>query len=572
MDSAARRRLKTWAVHLVRVGLLAAIFAVIHFQNLRMVASQRARSLASLSLAQLRAFFPAADRLGAAESHGGRVVLDVEGRELGYVIQTSPESDQYLGFSGPTNCLVAFSRDRILGATILGSRDTRDHVELIQRDRRFLTSWNGLTWDDAAGRTEVDGVAGATLTSLAIVQGLQQRLGGSSRSLKFPEPVTLAEARKLFPEAARVAADSAIGPLWHVWDPADRPIGSILRTSPAADEVVGYQGPTEALIAIRANGQICGIAVGGSFDNEPYVTYVRDDEYFRTLFNDHTLSQLGELDLEQSRIEGVSGATMTSLAVARGLIQAAQAHEAALARRSQQQAAGWTTRWRAAATLVIVIFGLVLGITSLKGVMWLRVAFQVVLIAYLGLASGDLLSLAMFVGWSQSGIPWQNALGLIILAGAAIIVPIARGQNVYCSHLCPHGAAQQLLPRRWRLRRGLPPWLGRTLRLIRPLLLAWAMLVALCHWPFSLVDIEPFDAYSWRAAAWPTIAVAILGLIASLFVPMAYCRYGCPTGAALEYLRRHSKGDRLTRADAFSAGCLLLAIVLLTAYNPAAAR
>jgi polyferredoxin len=179
----------------------------------------------------------------------------------------------------------------------------------------------------------------------------------------------------------------------------------------------------------------------------------------------------------------------------------------------------------------------------------------VLLIAYLGLTSVELLSLAMFAGWARSGVPWTSAVGLVALTGAAIILPLARGQNVYCSHLCPHGAVQQLLPRRWKIRGSLPIGLKRVLMFLRPALLAWALLVTFCRWPFSLVDIEPFDAYSWRAAAWPTIVVALVGLVASVFVPMAYCRYGCPTGALLEYVRRHGRSDRFTRADGFALAC-----------------
>ena len=33
-----------------------------------------------------------------------------------------------------------------------------------------------------------------------------------------------------------------------------------------------------------------------------------------------------------------------------------------------------------------------------------------------------------------------------------------------------------------------------------------------------------------------TIGVAVSGLAFSLFTPMAYCRYGCPTGALLKFL------------------------------------
>ncbi len=563
MDSPATRRARAWCVHLTRVGLLAAILAVIHFQHSRLAAVQRAQPMPELPLASIKAFFPSAERLGNAESHGGRLILDHADQALGYVIQTAPESDPFLGFSGSTNCLVAFGpRDEILGALVLSSRDTRDHVDLIVRDRSFLKNWNGLTWDQAAAKTEIDGVAGATLTSLAIVQGLQQRLGASPKSLKFPQPLTLDDARPLFALAASITPDHSMAALWHVLDDQNREIGLILRTSPAADNIVGFQGPTETRIGIGGVGQIVGVTIGSSFDNEPYVTYVRDDEYFKSLFKKFDLSQLGQLDLQKAKIEGVSGATMTSIAVAQGIVKAAQEHEAALRRARQERSAYSALRWRTAGTLAIVALGIVMGFTRLRGLPWFRVTFQVLLIAYLGLANGELLSMAMFIGWGQSGVPWPGAIGLVALAAAALILPISNGQNVYCSHLCPHGAAQQLLPRWWNVRRRLPRWLVRSLRLIRPLLLAWILLVAICHWPFSLVDIEPFDAYSWRAAAWPTIVVAIVGLAASLFIPMAYCRYGCPTGAVLEYLRRHSRSDRLTRADVFAAGCLLIGVVL----------
>ncbi len=150
------------------------------------------------------------------------------------------------------------------------------------------------------------------------------------------------------------------------------------------------------------------------------------------------------------------------------------------------------------------------------------------MIVVLGLVHGELLSLAMFVGWAESGLPRQ-ALGLIVLSVAALAVPIIAKQNLYCSHLCPHGAVQQLLPRRFRYTGRLPKWLQRGLVAIRPLLLAWVVFVALTQAPFSLVDIEPFDAYAWRRQRGRTCAVAIVGLVASLFVPMAYCRFGCPT-------------------------------------------
>lgn len=79
---------------------------------------------------------------------------------------------------------------------------------------------------------------------------------------------------------------------------------------------------------------------------------------------------------------------------------------------------------------------------------------------------------------------------------------------------------------------------------------------------FSLVDIEPFDAYVFRIAGWATLIIAIVGLVASLFVPMAYCRYGCPTGALLEFVRYNAKADRWNARDWVATLGLIIAFAV----------
>jgi hypothetical protein len=396
---------------------------------------------------------------------------------------------------------------------------------------------------------------------MAMVQGIQRRLGATNVAPKFSKPLELPDVTKLFPQADGYTQDKAIDFLWHVWDQNQKPLGSILRTSPAADEVIGYQGPTETRIAIGLDGNIAGIAIADSFDNEPYVGYVRGDYGFEPLLKQYTLDQWSQLDLKKEQIEGVSGATMTSLAVARGIIETAREFETQKNEKRAQQERWRAGIYRSLGTLLVIAAGLVVGLSSLRGRPVIRVGFQVVLFVYLGLINGDLLSLAMFQGWAQSGIPWQNAFGLVILTIAAFAIPITLRTNVYCSHLCPHGALQQLVPRWWKMKQPMPKRLAAALVWIRPALLAWVILVTFLQLPFSLVDIEAFDAYAWRAAAWPTVAVAVIGIVASFKVPMAYCRYGCATGVVLDYVRRHSRSDRLTRADTFAFCCLMFGVV-----------
>jgi hypothetical protein len=80
--------------------------------------------------------------------------------------------------------------------------------------------------------------------------------------------------------------------------------------------------------------------------------------------------------------------------------------------------------------------------------------------------------------------------------------------------------------------------------------------------PFNLAAIEPFDAYIIHTAGVTTIAIAIGGLIAAAFVPMAYCKYGCPTGALLSFMRSHGKADGFGRKE-IAAGLLVLLTIAL---------
>ena len=61
---------------------------------------------------------------------------------------------------------------------------------------------------------------------------------------------------------------------------------------------------------------------------------------------------------------------------------------------------------------------------------------------------------------------------------------------------------------------------------------------------------------------WATLAIAGIGIIASIFVPKAYCKFGCPTGAILEFVRTRKNEEGLTRRDLI-AGILVAIVALL---------
>jgi len=553
-----RRRGKALLLHLLRLGILVAVLALIHRAEQRHQSSQPGAA-ADIPASRIRDIFPGFDHT----RHGGDrlEVLDSDGNVLGFAILTSPAGDRVIGFSGPTTVLLAFDPQAgIVSARIVASRDTQEHVELIERHPEFLNQWVGLTWDEAARGIPVDGVSGATLTSLAVADAISVRLGGQAPNLRFPEPVAREELQRWWPDADRLEVSGPSRTPQPVVASDGRQPGFVLRSTPAADSVIGYQGPTDTLMAFDPDLRLLGFALRRSFDNEPYVDYVREDAWFQKAFRGRTLDELAALDLREAGVEGVSGATMTSQAVAQAVVTAAAAAREAPATETRPDSI--SPRGRDAGSAAVLAVGLLVGLTGLRRHRRLRLLTQCLMIGVLGLLNGDLLSQAVLAGWAQHGVPWRLAMGLSLVAAVAFVFPATTRTQPYCHHLCPHGMAQQLLHRRL-------PWqvmprgrVRRCLLLIPFALLAWMITIAVLHLPFSLVDLEPFDAYVVRAAGTATIAIAVGGLVAALFIPMAYCRYGCPTGVVLEFVRYNSGSDRWTGRDWLATLLLLLAVIL----------
>ena len=563
-------------IHSVRVAVVVALAFLVYRGHQRRLHDAPPPNLKATTVTSLKRFLPEVTAVGGDSSvvEGAWELLDAEGMVIGAMLQTSPTGDVAIGFSGPTNLLVICDVDlRVAGVSLLSSGDTRDHVAAVLRDQAFWEQFVGrplasLAKPEQPPRT----TASATLTSLAIAEAISRRLGAGTTSSRFKQPPTLADLQQIFPAATRMRVDPGDPSISKLYDAADVPLGWSLRTSPAADDVIGYQGPTDSVVGFDSAGRVCGLLVLTSFDNEPYVGYVRDDWAFRKLFAGRTFSELARAGSELADVEGVSGATMTSQAVAQGISKAAVAEAA---RRQQEgrslvaDLAAWAgsvegPQWGA---VVVITIGLVTGFSRLRGNRYGRLILPVVVLAYLGFGAGAVLSQAQLWGWAAAGLP-RGATVLLFLTAVALLTPITTGRNIYCGHLCAHGAAQQLLAKAIRPQRR--PWLEpvrrqlvsllRRLRWLPAALLGVAAMATIFGLPFSLVDLEPFDAYVPAVAGSVALLLFVISLLASCISPMAYCRHGCPTGALLEQLRVHGRSHRLTWRDGLLGLCLLAAV------------
>src|SRR5881397_2681456 len=231
-------------LRLYRAGVLLVIVVLVH-QQARWREAQRG---SSISLRQARKFFPAADRVRLRDAERGlHFVTDARGDTIGCLLTTSPQTDAIIGYSGPNNVLIALdSRGLVAGIEILRSGDTAEHVQRVKDQAGFLRAFIG--WNPSeAPPPKIEGVSGATLTSFAIAESIEQRLAGAAPSLRFPEPLTLQEVQQLFTNATRLVPDRS---RFRVLDRSGRLLGYALRSSPQADNLPGYRGPTECLVAL----------------------------------------------------------------------------------------------------------------------------------------------------------------------------------------------------------------------------------------------------------------------------------------------------------------------------------
>lgn len=587
-DRATQARLVA-VIHSARIAILLLLLVGLH--RLADLRSERTGQSApvTIDLQTARTVHPGVASVEPIDGDPSAYrLLGADGDQLAIVTQTSPQSDAIVGYAGPSNVLVVMNDDFVVESVrLLRCPDTADHLRMVENSQHFWQQFVGWKWGETA-TVKVDGVTGATLTGLAIAEAVAWRLSHPPgapaeplpqvrRSLRFSGPIDVESLARWFEDIVEVREDAELPFLLQCFDQSGTQLGQIVRTGPLDDSVIGYQGPTEVILQIQESaggslddqndGRVMPIVMdamlGESFDNQPYVNYVKQERSFWKRFRNRPIDSLAEIDFEAEMIDGVSGATMTSMAVAQtirnacnqwieirqtgGLAETTQSSESGLSvgpTRQRKLNASWTEWLTGGIALSAVLWSR----SRFRGRRPFRIAWQATMLVSIGWISGNLLSLALLGGWTRGGIAWHFAPGLAILALVAILAPAVMKGNVYCDHVCPHGILQQWI--RPRPGRGLLPRLSTALRLSAIVFVVVALIAVLWPAKIHLAWFEPFDAYSSGVLLSLSAFVWAASLVLSRFVPMGYCRLACPTGRLLDYTRRDASRHRLTGVDA----------------------
>ena len=302
------RRIGPLLLRFYRAGILIALGFLIYTQG-RWFSQQRP---VTISLLQARRFFPTAERLTLRDPERALYyATDRQGAVLGCLLTTSPQTDDIIGYSGPNNLLAVLDdKGTLIGLELLTSKDTHEHVKLIRQQ---------------------PGIS-APLPRLETRRGSSSQNCGRQRrnidaALPSPKPRKKDWPDQPPPCASRIRSRSRT--FGHSFPPppalrtkagagkSSRPTGicSVTQfgTSPEADNVGGYRGPTEALVVLQPDGgTVHTVLIRHSYDTESYVKQVRTDSQLLKNFQGRSTESLAAAKGE--KIQGVSGATQTSWA------------------------------------------------------------------------------------------------------------------------------------------------------------------------------------------------------------------------------------------------------------------
>lgn len=155
---------------------------------------------------------------------------------------------------------------------------------------------------------------------------------------------------------------------------------------------------------------------------------------------------------------------------------------------------------------------------------------------YLGFYKGGFLSVAHITGAIHQGPSvFLGNLPMLMIIIFTIITTIIWGR-VFCSSLCPFGAVQDFIarftPKAWRLK--MPQIIHDNALYVKYAVLALIVGAAISGSDISLFQyFEPFGTLFFFSSSVLLWSILIVILIASVLIERFYCRYVCPLGAAL---------------------------------------
>ena len=317
---------------------------------------------------------------------------------------------------------------------------------------------------------------------------------------------------------------------YDVFDKSSENIGRVLYTKPDENSAGGFGGNLRVVVGIDQKGNIAGIELGDNYESVGFIERVRNEGFFKKW------NGLSVADAAKAEVDTVSGATMSTRA-----IKSMVALNLSKYTGSEFQANSTETEplWLEIIVFLLLAYSIFAFFFPQKTAKF-RIFHLIALAAVLGFTGGYALSFESFKNWT---ISLEIALIPAVILASALIITIVSGRNFYCTFLCPFGAMQELFGKIPLPKKELPAKFMKGIAVFKVVLLVAVYILMILKVVTDLTVIEPFSAFKFDAAALPSLVIAALFLIVSLFINRPWCRLLCPTGTLLNMFRKKDKNE-----------------------------
>lgn len=344
------------------------------------------------------------------------------------------------------------------------------------------------------------------------------------QSQALTQPTT-EQLQQLGIEAGKFTLTERDSASWNVLGANGTEQGVLIASAPYAQGVKGFAGPTPLYIYVDAGGRVREIVAADNADTP---------HFFQEAFEGLVPYWLGKnlSDAASLKVDAVSGATFSSKAIIANVQQSLAAQAGALdGTILPTPTIGWG---RTVCVILVLLTGIVISF-KFRGNKVLRIIQLVLNVVVLGFWCGQFLSLSLLRGWLSNGLDPIAYLPTLLVLATAVLMPFFKRKHHYCSWVCPLGSAQELASRLPFPKIHCSPKVYKAMSRVRMIVFSLLMLLLwTAFWAGKILDYEPFTAFFYQSALPAVIALAIIIVVASCFIPNVWCKACCPMGQTLD--------------------------------------
>lgn len=292
---------------------------------------------------------------------------------------------------------------------------------------------------------------------------------------------------------------------------------------------VGYGGPILVGTVLSASGDVIDVIILEHKETLSYINKITQAGFFRQFTN----KQAGDALSFDYDIEGVSGATLSTQAIALSVQNVAHAVALKELKVTPKKA---DVKWNIDIEEIVIslLFLFSVFISRFKKLSRFRFQFLIISVLILGFWLNRSLSMAqisaLFLGYFPS--PGDNLIWYLVLIG--VIGPILfTGKNIYCTYVCPFCGLQEVTHKISRINLPIGKYL-KWFRLVKEILLFIVLFLAFISLNPSVSSFEPFGTmFGLNGSSYQWYLLFII-LLTSFFYHRFWCFTFCPVGTFLD--------------------------------------